>query len=152
MSSVRTPAPEPYSLLKFYPTPDDPASHPVGPLLALLTLSPFFLFSSYATIILINRPLSGFNILLGQLGNEALNGILKRRLKGARPGKLGDGYGMPSSHSQVDILLQRTHTTMLTRSNLSSSSATARPSSSFTYCSFINENKVPDERLQSEIR
>ncbi|GHJ90371.1 hypothetical protein NliqN6_6773 [Naganishia liquefaciens] len=78
----------------------DPSSHPVGPLLALLTLSPFFLFSSYATIILVNRPLSGFNILLGQLSNEALNGVLKRRWKGIRPGKLGDGYGMPSSHSQ----------------------------------------------------
>lgn len=112
MSSVRTPALEPHSLLNFYPTPDDPASHPVGPLLALLTLSPFFLFSSYATIILINRPLSGFNILLGQLGNEALNGILKRRWRGVRPGKLGDGYGMPSSHSQVSILRQCMHATI----------------------------------------
>ncbi|KAJ9103309.1 hypothetical protein QFC20_004784 [Naganishia adeliensis] len=75
-------------------------STPIAPLLALLTLSPFFLFSSYATIILINRPLSGLNILLGQLANEVFNGILKRRLRGVRPGALGEGYGMPSSHSQ----------------------------------------------------
>lgn len=85
---------------------DDPSSHPVGPLFALLTLSPFFLFSSYASIILINRPLSGFNLLLGQLGNEALNGVLKRRWKGVRPGALGDGYGMPSSHSQVSHVVR----------------------------------------------
>lgn len=81
---------------------DDPST-PIAPLLALLTLSPFFLFSSYATIILINRPLSGLNILLGQLTNEVFNGVLKRRLRGVRPGALGEGYGMPSSHSQVSM-------------------------------------------------
>lgn len=85
----------------------DNPSTPIAPLLALLTLSPFFLFSSYATIILINRPLSGLNILLGQLANEVFNGILKRRLRGVRPGALGEGYGMPSSHSQVSTLRVR---------------------------------------------
>jgi hypothetical protein len=80
---------------------DDPA-HRLAQPLALLTLSPFFLFSAYATLILINRPLSVVNLLVGQLGNEGINYILKESWKGDRPGLLGDGYGMPSSHSQVN--------------------------------------------------
>lgn len=91
-----------HTYLTNIPPQDDPAT-PLAPLLALLTLSPFFLFSSYATVILINRPLSGLNILLGQLANEVFNGVLKRRLRGVRPGALGEGYGMPSSHSQVRL-------------------------------------------------
>jgi dolichyldiphosphatase len=69
-----------------------------------LTLSPFFLFSAYATLILINRPLSVVNILIGQLANEGINYVLKEHLKADRPTVLGDGYGMPSSHSQVGSL------------------------------------------------
>ena len=131
-SFVRSRNPDGFPKLNLHFFPDDPSSHPVGPLLALLTLSPFFLFSSYATIILVNRPLSGFNILLGQLSNEALNGVLKRRWKGIRPGKLGDGYGMPSSHSQVSHLLPDINTIMLTGSRFSSSLAIARHFSSST--------------------
>lgn len=81
--------------------PDDPSTHPVGPVLALLTLSPFFLFSAYTAVIVINRPLSVVNLLVGQLGNEAWNGVLKKSLRGERPWVVGDGWGMPSSHSQV---------------------------------------------------
>ncbi len=80
--------------------PDDP-SHRLAQPFALLTLSPFFLFSAYATLILINRPLSVVNILVGQLTNEGINYVLKEHWKADRPGMLGDGYGMPSSHSQV---------------------------------------------------
>ncbi|KAJ9099151.1 hypothetical protein QFC21_004030 [Naganishia friedmannii] len=83
----------------------DPSTHPVGPVLALLTLSPFFLFSAYTAVIVINRPLSVVNLLVGQLGNEVWNGVLKKSLKGERPWVVGDGWGMPSSHSQ------RQHTT-----------------------------------------
>jgi membrane-associated phospholipid phosphatase len=81
-------------------TLDDPTDLISAPL-ALLTLSPFFLFSAYATLIIINRPLSVVNLFIGQLANEGLNKVLKRTLKAGRPWVLGDGYGMPSSHSQV---------------------------------------------------
>jgi dolichyldiphosphatase len=69
--------------------------------LSLVTLSPPFLIVTYVAIILIRRELTIALGLLGQLGCEAFNLVLKRIFKQGRPTDyLGTGYGMPSSHSQ----------------------------------------------------
>ncbi|KAI7833730.1 phosphatidic acid phosphatase type 2/haloperoxidase [Kickxella alabastrina] len=53
------------------------------------------------TVVLSRREVAGILLLLGQLANEAFNLVLKQMVKIDRPNPhLGDGYGMPSSHSQ----------------------------------------------------
>ncbi|KAF9096818.1 Dolichyldiphosphatase 1 [Mortierella sp. AM989] len=70
-------------------------------LLAYVTLTPLGILCGYAGVILTGRDLKPLVMLAGQLANELLNQILKRLVKQARPTEyLGDGYGMPSSHSQ----------------------------------------------------
>lgn len=82
------------------------AQDPLGPLMALASLAPQFIMCAYAVLILARRELTWVNACAAQLGNEALNWMLKRTLRMPRPasaGGLGDGgtgYGMPSSHSQ----------------------------------------------------
>ncbi|ORY28594.1 hypothetical protein BCR39DRAFT_448415, partial [Naematelia encephala] len=79
--------------------------HPLSIPLTLLSLTPIFLFVSYLTLIIFTRRLTTALLVLGQLSNEALSLILKRLWKGHRPyrgfGEVGDGWGMPSSHSQA---------------------------------------------------
>ncbi|KAF9920995.1 hypothetical protein FBU30_009032 [Linnemannia zychae] len=70
-------------------------------LFAYVTLSPLAILCGYAAVIITSRDLKPAVMLAGQLANELLNLILKRLVKQARPTEyLGDGYGMPSSHSQ----------------------------------------------------
>ncbi|KAF9154980.1 hypothetical protein BGX20_004551 [Mortierella sp. AD010] len=70
-------------------------------LLAYVTLTPLCILCGYAAVIATSRDLKPLVMLGGQLANELLNLILKRLVKQARPTEyLGDGYGMPSSHSQ----------------------------------------------------
>lgn len=80
-------------------------SHPLSIPFTLLSLSPIFLFVSYFTLIIFTRRLSVTLLALGSVGNEVLSLGLKRVLKGDRPYKgveyVGEGWGMPSSHSQA---------------------------------------------------
>ena len=84
-------------------------SHPLSIPLTLLSLSPIFLFVSYFTLVIFNRQLTILLLAVGQLGNEAVNLILKRLYKAERPfpgyGEVGRGYGMPSSHAQASGFL-----------------------------------------------
>ncbi|KAJ1993548.1 hypothetical protein GGI26_000678 [Coemansia sp. RSA 1358] len=69
--------------------------------LALASLFPVFLVVMETTIVLSRREATGILLLIGQLLNEASNLILKSVIQHDRPNlHLGDGYGMPSSHSQ----------------------------------------------------
>ncbi|KAG0370095.1 phosphatidic acid phosphatase type 2/haloperoxidase [Gamsiella multidivaricata] len=68
---------------------------------AHLTLSPLAITCGYIGVILTTRDLTVILMFAGQLLNECINFALKRLVKQARPTSyLGDGYGMPSSHSQ----------------------------------------------------
>lgn len=82
----------------------DPA-HPLSIPFTLLSLSPIFLFVSYFTLIIFDRRITVLGLAAGSVLNEILSLGLKRVLKGERPymgyGEVGDGYGMPSSHSQA---------------------------------------------------
>lgn len=82
----------------------DPA-HPLSIPFTLLSLSPIFLFVSYFTLIIFDRRITVLSLAAGSVLNEILSLGLKRVLKGERPymgqGEVGDGYGMPSSHSQA---------------------------------------------------
>ena len=84
----------------------DPSHPPFLSLpLSLLSLSPIFLFVSYFTLLVFDRRLTVLNLALGSIVNEVLSWTLKRIWKGDRPyvgmGEVGQGYGMPSSHSQA---------------------------------------------------
>jgi len=69
--------------------------------LALATLSPILLMACYGALTLVTRDALILNMWLGQLACEGFNGVLKSAYKEGRPdGKLGNGYGWPSSHSQ----------------------------------------------------
>jgi len=80
-------------------------SHPLSIPFTLLSLTPIFLFVSYFTLIIFERRLTVLGLAAGSVLNEILSLGLKRVLKGERPyvgfGEVGDGYGMPSSHSQA---------------------------------------------------
>lgn len=82
----------------------DPA-HPLSIPFTLLSLTPIFLFVSYFTLLIFDRRITVLALTAGSLLNEVLSLGLKRVLKGERPylgyGEVGDGYGMPSSHSQA---------------------------------------------------
>lgn len=84
-------------------------THPLSVPLTLLSLSPIFLFVSYFTILIFDRRITVLSLAAGSILNEALSLGLKRLLKGERPyigfGEVGDGYGMPSSHSQAAAFL-----------------------------------------------
>ncbi|KAG0294234.1 hypothetical protein BGZ96_001537 [Linnemannia gamsii] len=70
-------------------------------LFAYVTLSPLAIVCGYVAVIITSRDLKPAVMFAGQLANELVNLILKRLVKQARPTEyLGDGYGMPSSHSQ----------------------------------------------------
>ncbi|KAF9414949.1 hypothetical protein BGZ94_000231 [Podila epigama] len=73
----------------------------VSKIFAHLTLSPLAITCGYVAVILTTRDLTPILMLAGQALNECINFVLKRLVKQARPTEyLGDGYGMPSSHSQ----------------------------------------------------
>ncbi|KAJ2083920.1 hypothetical protein H4R24_000450 [Coemansia sp. RSA 988] len=73
----------------------------IGMALALASLFPIFLIVAETSIVLGRREVAGILLLLGQLLNEAFNLALKLAIRDDRPNaRLGDGYGMPSSHSQ----------------------------------------------------
>jgi dolichyldiphosphatase len=82
----------------------DPA-HPLSIPFTLLSLTPIFLFVSYFTLLIFERRITVLALAAGSILNEILSLCLKRVLKGERPylgyGEVGDGYGMPSSHSQA---------------------------------------------------
>lgn len=82
----------------------DPSSN-LGIPLALLSLSPIFLFVAYFALVIFGRRLSLLLLAAGSVGNEVLSLALKRALRSPRPypdhPHIGDGYGMPSSHAQA---------------------------------------------------
>ncbi|KAL7267888.1 hypothetical protein RUND412_009508 [Rhizina undulata] len=85
------------SLTHVYYNPDDPLSL----LCAWLALVPQALMVSYVTLIWAQRELELLLVFAGQLFCEAINWVLKRTFKEARPKQMhGNGYGMPSSHAQ----------------------------------------------------
>jgi dolichyldiphosphatase len=77
--------------------------------LTLLSLTPIFLFVSYLTLLIFTRRLTIVFLALGSLSNEVLNLVLKRIWRADRPwkghGEVGEGYGMPSSHTQAAAFL-----------------------------------------------
>ncbi|CAO0796649.1 unnamed protein product [Mucor circinelloides] len=85
------------SLTHVYFNPLDKVSYAF----AYITLAPIAILVFYASVVVARREIAGILILLGQLLNEALNYMLKEHIEQDRPyAHLGDGYGMPSSHSQ----------------------------------------------------
>ncbi|KAF9431992.1 hypothetical protein BGZ76_011440 [Entomortierella beljakovae] len=73
----------------------------ISKLLAYVTLTPLCIICGYVAVVLTSRDLKPLVMFAGQLANELLNLALKHLVKQARPTEyLGDGYGMPSSHSQ----------------------------------------------------
>ncbi|KXS14799.1 PAP2-domain-containing protein [Gonapodya prolifera JEL478] len=73
----------------------------VARILAYVSLTPIFLIVSYATTIFWRRDLDVAVMLGGQLANEGINAVLKDFVyREARPGSVGKGHGMPSSHAQ----------------------------------------------------
>jgi len=82
----------------------DPA-HPLSIPFTLLSLTPIFLFVSYFTLLIFDRRITILALAAGSIANEVLSLGLKKVLKGERPyvgyGEVGEGYGMPSSHSQA---------------------------------------------------
>ncbi|KAI9471825.1 MAG: phosphatidic acid phosphatase type 2/haloperoxidase [Benjaminiella poitrasii] len=85
------------SLTHVYFNPLDKVSYAF----AYITLAPIAILVFYASAIVSRREMAGILMLLGQLTNEAVNYVLKETIEQERPHvHLGDGYGMPSSHSQ----------------------------------------------------
>ncbi|KAI8640860.1 DOLPP1 protein [Parasitella parasitica] len=85
------------SLTHVYFNPSDKISYAF----AYITLAPIAILVFYASVIVSRREIAGILILSGQLMNEAFNYVLKQHIEQDRPhAHLGDGYGMPSSHSQ----------------------------------------------------
>lgn len=82
----------------------DPTSR-LGIPLALLSLSPIFLFVAYFALVIFSRRLSLLLLAAGSVANEVLSLALKRVLRVPRPyphlPDVGSGYGMPSSHAQA---------------------------------------------------
>lgn len=75
----------------------------LGHLLALFSMTPVFVIVALVTTLAQRRDLATFTMLVGQLGNELLNLILKTCIKEERPNSLhqyAPRYGMPSNHAQ----------------------------------------------------
>lgn len=71
-------------------------------LLAIITLSPIFLYVAEACFILFRREYFGLTLILGQLINEIVNVALKEIIAEPRPSPCEQSeYGMPSAHSQA---------------------------------------------------
>ncbi|KAF9354664.1 hypothetical protein BGX26_007501 [Mortierella sp. AD094] len=88
---------------------------------AHLTLSPLAITCGYIAVMLTTRDLTVILMLAGQFLNECLNFVLKRWVKQARPTEyLGDGYGMPSSHSQFMAYFASYMVILMYRSGVSS--------------------------------
>jgi len=83
----------------------------VGWFLAFISLTPFFVFNSFVTLVVFKRELDTIFFITGQLLNEVLNVILKNIIRQQRPDEhqtptstvplhRPNTYGMPSQHSQ----------------------------------------------------
>jgi dolichyldiphosphatase len=77
----------------------------IGKLFAYSCLTPFFILSSFVTLIFFRRDLHTIFYFFGILMNELCNFILKNAIQDPRPHRDGvralfDHYGMPSSHAQ----------------------------------------------------
>ncbi|KAI7901043.1 uncharacterized protein BX663DRAFT_438519 [Cokeromyces recurvatus] len=95
------------SLTHVYFNPSDKISYAF----AYITLSPIAILVFYASVIVSRREMAGILMLVGQLTNEVVNYILKETIEQERPyAHLGDGYGMPSSHSQFICIYLGYHT------------------------------------------
>ncbi|KAF9091752.1 hypothetical protein BGX27_001966 [Mortierella sp. AM989] len=88
---------------------------------AHITLSPLAITCGYVAVLLTTRDLTIILMLAGQFLNECTNFVLKRLVKQARPTEyLGDGYGMPSSHSQFMSYFATYMVILMYRSGVSS--------------------------------
>ncbi|KAJ1497214.1 hypothetical protein HMI55_005629 [Coelomomyces lativittatus] len=79
-----------------------PSHQPYLKYLAFASLIPYFLFIAQCTLILArwNEPI-WLKFVFGQCWNQIINSLLKKLIQQPRPTLyLGEGYGMPSSHSQ----------------------------------------------------
>jgi dolichyldiphosphatase len=98
---MASPLVQPFSLTYVvYPVGDT-----FGELFALLSLAPVFIIVALATLLASRRDLATACFLVGQLGNEVLNWVLKHAVKAVRPASvLGRAwvpqYGWPSNHCQ----------------------------------------------------
>lgn len=75
----------------------------LGHFLALFSMTPVFVIVALVTSLAQRRDLATFMMLIGQLGNELLNLILKSFIREERPNSLhqyAPRYGMPSNHAQ----------------------------------------------------
>jgi dolichyldiphosphatase len=67
---------------------------------AIISLTPQVILVVYATLICSRREAESIMMLGGQFACELVNIYLKRIIKQERPKLYGNGYGMPSAHSQ----------------------------------------------------
>lgn len=85
------------------------STSPIGLPLALVSVSPIFLFVAYFSLVVFTRRLSLALLAAGSVFNEVLSLGIKRLLKAPRPfpelKDVGHGYGMPSSHTQAAAFL-----------------------------------------------
>lgn len=73
----------------------------VGFLCAGLSLAPVFAIVAYVSVLMARREFITFAALCGQLGNTALNVVLKHYINEPRPATTTlSGPGMPSNHAQ----------------------------------------------------
>ncbi|RKP37868.1 hypothetical protein BJ085DRAFT_20452 [Dimargaris cristalligena] len=83
-----------------------PVGDSSGQWLAYATLVPLTVLISYAAWLAARREAACLIMFVGQLLNELLNSVLKTKWAKERPTTfLGEGYGMPSSHSQFMAFL-----------------------------------------------
>jgi len=76
-----------------------------GKILAVSSLFPVFIVCSLVTLVLFRREMHTVTFLIGQLGNEVLNYVIKHIVKEKRPSmrdlsNMHVKYGWPSSHAQ----------------------------------------------------
>uniref|UniRef100_A0A7S2S7W1 Phosphatidic acid phosphatase type 2/haloperoxidase domain-containing protein n=1 Tax=Rhizochromulina marina TaxID=1034831 RepID=A0A7S2S7W1_9STRA len=73
----------------------------VGKGLALVSLAPIFLIAQLAALVAVRRDWPTLVLLLGQLLNDQLNGLVKHQVRQPRPLDCElESYGMPSNHAQ----------------------------------------------------
>ena len=74
-------------------------SDPLGPVWALLSLSPPFCIAFLTLHAIVTRDLRYYFVLSGLCTTSALCSVLKRIVRQPRPSNLHSGYGMPSNHA-----------------------------------------------------
>ncbi|RKP27746.1 hypothetical protein SYNPS1DRAFT_12217 [Syncephalis pseudoplumigaleata] len=96
----------PFHLTQVLFSKDDPLGLPM----AVLSMIPIALISSYVSAIITSRRAWVVLASAGQFMNEVINYILKKYIQHHRPHRcLASGYGMPSSHAQNILYFATVH-------------------------------------------